>query len=410
MAGPQKELFEGGLATGTLAVNARCLVRTQDGHRVVLVAGLVLCQYSVGDRMAEAHAMVSLVEQGWAEQLDVARAFACSTRTVRRFQRRFEAGGLPALARVAGYPAGRPRLPRSRERLVSRLKAAGHSNREIGRRVGVSEVAIRKLLSRLGWRAPRAEQLPLPGSSANPNLSAAVLPSAAPSAEPPPPAAAPANPNVSALEPADGCPTSFDTDPEGWLLAELRDRFGMTAEELGRRFDKSVSWVSRRLALVVDLPPEIQEQVRRGEIVAHAAMKHLVPLARANRGEAIRLAAAIGPQRPTSRQVGSLYAAYMGGDDTTRAALLADPLLFLRAQEAAARRPDAAEQGAAAVLLADLGALGGIARRGLRHLRDGLARQLAPPEREEVRRCLAQAKADALHLVASCEKEIGDAR
>jgi len=197
---------------------------------------------------------------------------------------------------------------------------------------------------------------------------------------------------------------------EGWLLAELRDRFGMTAEELGRRFDKSESWVSRRLALVVELPPEIQEQVRRGEIVAHAAMKHLVPLARANREEAIRLAAAVGPHRPTSRQVGSLYAAYMGGDDTARAALLADPILFLRAQKAAARRPDAAEQGPAAVLLADLGALGGIARRGLRHLRDGLARQLAPPEREEVRRCLAQAKADALHLIASCEKEIGDAR
>ncbi len=197
---------------------------------------------------------------------------------------------------------------------------------------------------------------------------------------------------------------------EGWLLAELRDRFGMTAEELGRRFDKSVSWVSRRLALVVDLPPEIQEQVRRGEIVAHAAMKHLVPLARANREEAIRLAAAVGPHRPTSRQVGSLYTAYMGGNDATRAALLADPLLFLRAQEAAARRPDAAEQGPAAVLLADLGALGGIARRGLRHLREGLARRLAAPEREEVRRCLAQAKADVLHLINSCEKEMGDAR
>jgi ParB/RepB/Spo0J family partition protein len=195
---------------------------------------------------------------------------------------------------------------------------------------------------------------------------------------------------------------------EGWLLAELRDRFGMTAEVLGRRFDKSVSWVSRRLALVVDLPPEIQEQVRQGEIVAHAAMKHFVPLARANREEAVRLAAAIGPHRPTSRQVGALYAAYMGGGDATRAALLADPLLFLRAQEAAQRCPDPAEQGAAAVLLADLGALGGVARRGLRHLRDGLAQHLAPPERGEVRRCLAQAKADVLHLVASCEKEIGD--
>ncbi len=31
-----------------------------------------------------------------------------------------------------------------------------------------------------------------------------------------------------------------------------------------------------------DLPREIQEQVRRGEIAAHAAMRYLVPLARAN--------------------------------------------------------------------------------------------------------------------------------
>ena len=195
---------------------------------------------------------------------------------------------------------------------------------------------------------------------------------------------------------------------EGWLLVELRDRFGMSEPELGRRFDKSVSWVSRRLALVVDLPREIQEQVRLGEIVAHAAMKHLVPLARAKREEAIRLAATLGPHRPSSRQIGLLYAAYMGGNDATRAALLADPLLFLRAHQAAARRLDPAEQGPAAVLLADLGALGGIARRGLRHLREGLARQLAPPEREEVRRCLAQSKADVLHLVDSCEKEVRD--
>ncbi len=230
MAGPQQELFSGKRAPdGTVAVNGRCLVRTQDGHRVVLVAGIVLCQYSVGDRMAEAHAMVSLVEQGWAEQRDVARAFGCSSRTVRRLQRRFEAGGLPALARAAGYPAGRRRLPRSRERLVARLKAEGHSNREIGRRIGVSEVAIRKLLSRLGWRAPRAEQarLPLPGSAANPNLSAPVLPSAALSVETPAPTAAAANPNLSAPEPADDCPTSFDTDPTDRCLDRLFARLGL---------------------------------------------------------------------------------------------------------------------------------------------------------------------------------------
>jgi len=69
---------------------------------------------------------------------------------------------------------------------------------------------------------------------------------------------------------------------QGWLLVELRDRFGLCAEELARRFDKSSSWVSRRLALVIELPDEIQQQVRQGKLGAHSAMKYLVPLARAN--------------------------------------------------------------------------------------------------------------------------------
>jgi len=80
-------------------INDRCVIRTQGGHRVVVVSGVALAQYAVGDRMAEAHAMVSLVEQGWADQNDVAQAFGCSTRTVRRHQRRFESGGLSALGR-----------------------------------------------------------------------------------------------------------------------------------------------------------------------------------------------------------------------------------------------------------------------------------------------------------------------
>ena len=62
------------------------------------------------DRMAEAHAMVSLVEQGWASQNEVARAFGCSVRTVRRYQRRFEEGGLAALGRTERLPAGARRV------------------------------------------------------------------------------------------------------------------------------------------------------------------------------------------------------------------------------------------------------------------------------------------------------------
>jgi len=59
--------------------------------------------------------------------------------------------------------------------LVQQLKAQGHSQREIARRIGVTENAVRKLLRRLGWKAPAPIQAELPfadKASAHPNLSA----------------------------------------------------------------------------------------------------------------------------------------------------------------------------------------------------------------------------------------------
>ena len=141
---------------GTRIVNERCLFRTRDEHRVVLVSGIVLAQYALSDSMAEAYARVNLVEQGWATQQDVARAFDCSARTLRRDQRRFEEGGLAALGQLGGYPKGQQRLPAARSAWIDRLKAQGHSNREIARRAGVSEMAIRKVLRRLGWQESRS--------------------------------------------------------------------------------------------------------------------------------------------------------------------------------------------------------------------------------------------------------------
>src|SRR2546425_11814451 len=87
---PEEDLFREARNPENLrVVNERCLLRSQDGHCVVLVSGINLAQYASSDRMAEAHAMVSLVEQGWANQIEVARAFACSAvRGHRRSQRR----------------------------------------------------------------------------------------------------------------------------------------------------------------------------------------------------------------------------------------------------------------------------------------------------------------------------------
>jgi len=105
---------------------------------------------------------------------------------------------------------------------------------------------------------------------------------------------------------------SEDPLDHAWLLTELRDRFGLSLEELARRFERTKSWVSRRLALLEALPQAIQEQVRTGALSAHAAMKYLVPLARANSEAANQLAAAIAPLKPTSREVGALYQGWRG--------------------------------------------------------------------------------------------------
>jgi ParB/RepB/Spo0J family partition protein len=195
---------------------------------------------------------------------------------------------------------------------------------------------------------------------------------------------------------------------QGWLLRELEVRFGKSQEELARRFDRSVSWVSRRLSLVKELPEPIQERVRQGELAPHAAMKYLVPLARANRKACVQLVASLGKRRPTSRQVEALYAAWLSGNPKSRELLLSDPWLFLRAQEEAERAQK--EKPPALALLSDLGALGAISRRACTRLRQGLWSRVSPPERDEIARCAAQAQADSDRLFGLFEKELKDAR
>src|SRR6516164_3572263 len=90
--------------------------------------------------------MVFLVESGFAQQTEVARAFARSARSVRRYQRRYAQGGMAALGREEGWRRGRRRISEKRLRAIEMLKSQGLSNRAIAHRLGVSEKAIRKLV------------------------------------------------------------------------------------------------------------------------------------------------------------------------------------------------------------------------------------------------------------------------
>lgn len=196
---------------------------------------------------------------------------------------------------------------------------------------------------------------------------------------------------------------SEDALDQAWLLVELQERFGWSMEELARRFEHSKSWISGRLALIHALPSAIQEQVRLGALSAHAAMKYLVPLARADAQAAQQLAEALIPLKPTTRQVEALYTGWQSGTQRTRELILRSPQIYLQAQAAQMPAPPSATQR----FLQDLGALGGIARRAYRVLQDGLLQQLLESERLEVKEAFARAKVDLQRLIDRLELESG---
>jgi ParB family chromosome partitioning protein len=119
---------------------------------------------------------------------------------------------------------------------------------------------------------------------------------------------------------------------QGWLLSEMEQRFGYPLDELARRFDRSISWVSRRLALVELLPAAIQQQVREGNLTAQVAMKYLVPVARISADDCERMAAAFVKHRCNTREAAQLYTAWREGSRVVRERILGEPELFLKMQ------------------------------------------------------------------------------
>jgi ParB family transcriptional regulator, chromosome partitioning protein len=182
---------------------------------------------------------------------------------------------------------------------------------------------------------------------------------------------------------------------QGWLLAEMAQRFGYGLEELARRFDRSPSWVSRRLALVELLPEAIQQQVREGKLAAQVAMKYLVPVARVSADDCTRMAAAFVEHRCDTRQAGQLYTAWRKGTRVVRERILAEPELFLKTQrqQAPPAQPAAVEQ-----VERDLDMVIAILRRTARRLSEALPEMTARQQKQA--QCQMENARRELHRMA----------
>ena len=88
--GQQKELLSfPPPPDGSVFVSDRVSFRTEGTQRIIVVHGVVFAHYAVEDRAAEAYAMITLCECGYATQTQIARSFGYSVRSLRRYQERF---------------------------------------------------------------------------------------------------------------------------------------------------------------------------------------------------------------------------------------------------------------------------------------------------------------------------------
>ncbi|HMC61227.1 MAG TPA: ParB N-terminal domain-containing protein, partial [Candidatus Solibacter sp.] len=188
---------------------------------------------------------------------------------------------------------------------------------------------------------------------------------------------------------------------QGWLLAEMERRFGYGLDDLARRFDRSVSWVSRRLALVELLPEAIQQQVREGKVAAHLAMKFLVPVARIGLDDCQRMAAVFIQHHCDTRQAGQLYAAWRDGSPAIRKRILDQPELFFKAQRQVEPK---ASPTPAAELLRDLDMVVSIVNRASRRLA-GAVGEMERQQLEDARRKIDRARSELNHLTERIAKE-----
>ena len=207
-----------------IIINARCRLLRDGDYRAVAIAGLPIHYYRADDGVAAAYAVVLLVNSGFATQEELASAFGCSVRTVRRQQRRYAAGGMSALAARAGWRPGRRRISTRRASAIQQAKGSGLANREIARRLKVTENAVRKQVG--PSRSPTQTTLqfaPVAASPIPPNSAARDEPSAKDSPPAPPTTIASARSGTRARRD----PVSLDIDPGDRSIDRVMACFGM---------------------------------------------------------------------------------------------------------------------------------------------------------------------------------------
>jgi transposase len=134
---------------GQVSINDRLWFLECDGYINVFLREISLYRFSRDDDLMLRFVAVNLRLDGHATQRELAQAFGHSVRSQMRWEKWYRENDLPGLE--DGERTGRPRGVAGGNRVfLAKWFEQGVSNREIARRLGVSETTVRRELSRLG--------------------------------------------------------------------------------------------------------------------------------------------------------------------------------------------------------------------------------------------------------------------
>ena len=132
-----------------IRINRTLTIVDEAGVRVIFQWQEPLFRFSLSDSLSLRYVAVQLRLGELATQEEIVQAFGHSVATQRRWETRFLARGLEGLQR--GKATGRPlSIPATLDGVLRKWFQQSVSNREMAKRLGVSQTTIHRALTRLG--------------------------------------------------------------------------------------------------------------------------------------------------------------------------------------------------------------------------------------------------------------------
>lgn len=193
---------------------------------------------------------------------------------------------------------------------------------------------------------------------------------------------------------------------QAWIIREIKERFACSLRQIACGVGRDISWVSRRVALIDELPDDLLKFVLSGHVSTWAASRFLVPLARANRGHADKLTEHLAQTPLSTRELSRFFEHYQRSDKRTRERMIGDPCLFVKVSERTQHKGQiqALAEGPEGAWMEDLH----MVRKLLGRVLSRLPRVIYEGQDDGDRRRLVRALDDAASLMDEIKQKIAE--